>query len=50
MEAENWQLAEIEAGLEDLDRGRVVSHDEVSQWLLSWGTPSERKAPPRNER
>jgi len=45
VDAENWQLAEIEAGLEDLDQGRTVSHDKVSKWLRSWGKKSESKIP-----
>ena len=47
VEAESWQLDEIEAGLEDLDRGRVVGHDAVVGWLRSWGRRRERKAPRR---
>jgi len=45
VEAENWQLGEIEAGIDDLDQGRTVSHEKVSTWLRSWGKKSERKAP-----
>lgn len=45
VEAEEWQLAEIRAGLADLDEGRSVSHDRVSKWLKSWGEPSEGKTP-----
>jgi RHH-type transcriptional regulator, rel operon repressor / antitoxin RelB len=45
VEAENWQLAEIEAGIEDLDQGRVVSHEKVAKWLRSWGKPTEGKPP-----
>jgi predicted transcriptional regulator len=41
VEAEEWQLGEIRAGLADLDKGRTVSHKKVSQWLKSWGRPSE---------
>ena len=45
VEAELWQLDEIQAGLEDLDAGRGVAHKDVSAWLRSWGRPRERKAP-----
>ncbi len=45
IEAESWQLGEIEAGLEDLDAGRTVSHEKVAKWLRSWGKASESKAP-----
>jgi len=45
VEAEEWQLGEIQAGLEELDAGRAVSHDKVSRWLRSWGQKGETKAP-----
>ena len=45
VEAESWQLDEIQAGLDELDSGRVVAHGEVSKWLRSWGKKRERKAP-----
>lgn len=45
VESEEWQLAEIQAGLNQLDVGAVVAHEKVSQWLRSWGKKSERKPP-----
>jgi RHH-type transcriptional regulator, rel operon repressor / antitoxin RelB len=45
VDTEEWQLGEIQAGLADLEEGRAVSHEKVSRWLNSWGTPSERRAP-----
>ena len=42
IESEEWQLTEIHKGIQDADRGRVVSHDRVSKWLKTWG-----KADPR---
>ncbi len=42
---EEWQLGEIQAGLADLDEGRVVGHESVSKWLRSWGKKAESKAP-----
>lgn len=45
VDAEQRQLGEIQAGLEDLDTGRTVTHDKVGKWLKSWGKPSEGKAP-----
>ena len=43
--AEEWQLGEIQQGLEELDAGHAVSHERVSTWLRSWGKPGEGKAP-----
>jgi RHH-type transcriptional regulator, rel operon repressor / antitoxin RelB len=45
VEAESWQLDEIQAGLEELDRGRAVPHKDVANWLRTWGRKRERKAP-----
>ena len=45
VEAEEWQLGEIHAGIAELDEGRGVSHEKVSKWLESWGTSAEIKAP-----
>jgi RHH-type rel operon transcriptional repressor/antitoxin RelB len=45
VEAESWQLDEIQAGLHELDEGRGVAHEDVSTWLRSWGRKRARKAP-----
>jgi len=45
VEAEEWQLSQIEAGIDDIKRGDTVSHDKVSKWLKSWGKRSESKPP-----
>jgi predicted transcriptional regulator len=47
VEAERWQLDEIEAGLKELDDGHAIAHADVSAWLRSWGRKRERKAPRR---
>jgi len=45
VDLEEWQLGEIQAGIADLDAGRVISNEKVMKWLKSWGTPGETKAP-----
>jgi predicted transcriptional regulator len=45
VEAAEWQLGEIQAGMKDLGEGRTVSHERVSRWLRSWGQPDETRAP-----
>ena len=45
VQAEEWQLGEIQQGLRELDAGQAVSHERVSTWLRSWGKPGEGKAP-----
>ena len=47
VETESSQLDEIEAGIEDLDRGRAVDHEAVAAWLKTWGKRRERTAPRR---
>lgn len=45
VEAESWQLDEIQQGLTELDEGGGVPHKEVANWLRSWGQKRERKVP-----
>lgn len=45
VEAESWQLSEIEGGLKELNEGKRVDHSEVKNWLQSWGKKRERQAP-----
>jgi predicted transcriptional regulator len=45
VQAEEWQLGEIQQGLEELDAGQALSHERVSRWLRSWGKPGEGKTP-----
>ena len=45
VEAESWQLDEVQAGIAELDAGRGAPHKEVANWLRSWGQKRERKAP-----
>ena len=47
VETESSQLDEIEAGIEDLDRGRAVDHEAVAAWLKPGGKRRERTAPRR---
>ena len=42
----DWQLREIEAGIEELNAGKSVGHDKVSKWLRTWGK-SHKNKPPR---
>jgi predicted transcriptional regulator len=41
-EADERNLAVAEA---DIAAGRVISHEAVKRWLLSWGTPDELPRP-----
>ena len=41
-----WQIEAIQIGLESAKAGRIVKHEDVEDWLDSWGT-SEEKDPPK---
>ena len=45
VEAEEWQLGEMQEGIGELESGREVSHEKVSKWLKTWGKRGETKAP-----
>ena len=45
VDLEEWQIGEIQAGIADANAGRLVSHEKMKNWLESWGTPEEIKAP-----
>ena len=45
VEAEEWQLGEIRAGLQDLEDNQSLAHDRVAKWLRGWGTDAEGRAP-----
>ena len=38
VQAESWQLDQIAAGLDDLEAGRTVKHEDVAGWLQTWGS------------
>lgn len=42
---EEWQLGEIQAGINDVEAGHMVGHEKVSKWLKTWGKRGESKAP-----
>ena len=44
---EEWQLDEIRAGIAEVERGAVINHEQVADWLRSWGTPAVAESTPR---
>ncbi len=44
---ESWQVEAIEKTLAKVEEGsaRFASHEQVSEWLNSWGTTDEKKSP-----
>jgi predicted transcriptional regulator len=45
VEAEEWQLGELQVGIAELEAGHEVSHEKVVKWLKKWGKRGEPKAP-----
>ena len=46
IEANAWQVREIREGLDEADSGAPgVPHEEVMDWLASWGTDHELPRP-----
>ena len=43
LEQTRWQ--ETLQAMESVAKGRVVASEPVHDWLMSWGTPEERRAP-----
>jgi predicted transcriptional regulator len=42
---DSWEHKHIRAGLEELETGRGISGERVSEWLNSWGAENELSAP-----
>lgn len=44
---EAWQIEAIKKSLVKLESGtaRYASHDDVAEWLASWGTDQEKACP-----
>jgi predicted transcriptional regulator len=40
-----WQIAGIEAAIEDLEGGERIEHEAVRKWVESWGSENELKPP-----
>ena len=45
LDAQSWQTAHIEKGLNELRRGEGIPHEDVAEWLATWGTDQERNRP-----
>jgi len=45
LETQSWQVARIERGLAELDRGEGVAHEGVAEWLSGWGSDREGNPP-----
>ena len=48
LDVNEWQVAGVKRAIASLDRGEGVSHQEVKNWVNSWGRKRERPAPKRS--
>jgi RHH-type transcriptional regulator, rel operon repressor / antitoxin RelB len=45
LDLNEWQVAGIKQAMASLDRGEGIPHNEVKDWVKSWGQKRERPAP-----
>jgi RHH-type rel operon transcriptional repressor/antitoxin RelB len=45
VDVNEWQIAGIRAAIQSLDRGESIPHEQVKEWVQSWGSRKERPAP-----
>lgn len=46
LDVNEWQVAGIRQALASLDRGEGIAHEQVKEWVASWGG-KDRRAPPK---
>jgi RHH-type rel operon transcriptional repressor/antitoxin RelB len=47
LDVNEWQVAGIKQAVASLDRGEGVPHQQVKDWITSWGSGSEQPIPKR---
>jgi RHH-type rel operon transcriptional repressor/antitoxin RelB len=45
LDTNEWQVARIRQAITSLDAGKGIPHEQVKEWIASWGTPNERPLP-----
>jgi RHH-type transcriptional regulator, rel operon repressor / antitoxin RelB len=48
VDVNEWQIAGIKRAMQSLDRGEGIAHEQVREWVRSWGGRKERPAPKRS--
>jgi RHH-type transcriptional regulator, rel operon repressor / antitoxin RelB len=48
LDVNEWQVAGIKQAIASLDRGEGIAHEQVKEWVASWGRKDERAAPKRS--
>ena len=47
LDVNEWQVAGVKRAIASLDRGEGTAHNEVKNWVNSWGRKRERPVPKR---
>lgn len=42
---QEWQDARIQEALAAVERGEVIAHEDIVEWVKSWGTDNELPVP-----
>jgi RHH-type rel operon transcriptional repressor/antitoxin RelB len=50
IDVNEWQIAGIKQAIVSMDRGEGVAHEQVREWVRSWGRAKERPTPKRAAR
>jgi predicted transcriptional regulator len=50
VDVNEWQIAGIKAAMQSLDRGESIPHEQVKEWVKSWGSRKERPVPKSRKR
>lgn len=45
LELNEWQIKAIEQAIESADRGELIEHSKIVEWVESWGTDKEKEMP-----
>ena len=48
LDVNEWQVAGVKRAMASLDRSEGVPHDEVKDWVKSWGRKREKPTPKRS--
>jgi RHH-type transcriptional regulator, rel operon repressor / antitoxin RelB len=48
LDVNEWQVAGIKRAIASLDRGEGIPHEQVKDWVKSWGSKRERPIPKRS--
>lgn len=48
LEINEWQVTGIKRAIASVDRGEGIPHDQVREWVISWGRADEKPVPRRS--